>query len=412
MIALFAIFWGLALVTLAVTRFSSLSVLLMSSLLYSSPVFWTATSNPVPALVWILVLGMAAVAQAIISRRRVPARNKQVTLAPRKDSFINLIFNAAATFLFLVVVARSGGIGVFFEGKYGAVPGEHILIYYSWNSLLIVTCAYNLGTRKLTDYFNLICLLQIFLIFVGGDRTLPLLYIVILLTYYFDGVKPISLFSGRRAIFAIALVVLVPLLAVSKTIYTLLPTYGFSFKLLELIFSDSDQFFFFITKDFEPTHAHWILVYATSGPVDYSLFDLIPGIFALVPGSSAVGIDPHAFSLAVKTRYFTSWSDEAGVGAHFWAQGWVVGGWLGVVGFAMALIWVLIRFDKAMCRNPETPLSRALVASLIAVLAFYVQRNSMEQILSFAGRYATIWFLLSGAGFVAWRLLPKKRNFA
>lgn len=405
MTAVFAFFWFSALVTLAVTRYSSLSVLLMSSLMYSSPVFWTVTANIEPAFVWCIVLAMTILSQVYLEQRK-PSAVRYLGFLNEKDKFVNLFFNITLLILFSGVVARSGGIGVFFEGKYGATPGGSILGYYSWNSLLLLTSALNLGSRKILSPFNVLCLTQVVLIFVGGDRTLPFLYVVILTIYYLRGTRPIDLLKGSRAVFAILFTLLAPILAVSKTIYTLLPEYGFTPELYSSVFGPN--FWLLATKDFEPTHVHQILVHATSGPVDYYISDLAVGIFAFIPGSSEFGIEPHTFSLAVKSRYFTTWGDEAGIGAHFWAQGWVVGGILGVVIFCAGLIWILSFLEGVLSKHMPSRM-RALAVAQIALLGFYVQRNSMEQILSFSGRYLVIFFLVVFGAHTVRSFLPKRR---
>lgn len=405
MTAMFAFFWFSALVTLAVTRLSSLSVLLMSSLVYSSPVFWTVTRNTDPALVWCIVLAMTILSQVYLERRSSLVV-RDLGFLNKNDRFINLFFNISLLILFSGVIALSGGIGVFFEGKYGAIPGGSILIYYSWNSLLLLTCALNFGSRKLLSPFNVLCLTQIVLIFVGGDRTLPFLYVLIFIIYSLRGTRPIGLLRGRRAAYTIFFTLLVPILAVSKTIYTLLPEYGFTQETVSIVFGPN--FWLLATKDFEPTHAHQILVHATSGQVDYYLSDLALGIFAFIPGSSAFGIEPHSFSLAVKSRYFTSWSDEAGIGAHFWAQGWVVGGILGVVIFCAGVIWILIFLEGVLSKHMASRM-RALAVAQIVLFGFYVQRNSMEQILSFSGRYLVIFFLVVFGAYIVRNFLPKRQ---
>ena len=404
MTALFAVFWFGGAVTLAMTRFSSLSVLLLSSLIYSSPVFWTTTPNSDPTLVWCVVLGMTILSQIHLSKRISPMV-AQLDLRLGQDKFMNEFFNASLIIVFLGILALSGGIGVFFEGKYGSVPGGNILIYYGWNSLLFITCAYNLCSRRLTDFFNLMCLSQILLIFIGGDRTLPMLYFVVFVLIYFYGVRPIALLRGRRIVLGISILLLVPLLAISKSIYTYLPEYGFSSDLFGLFIGE--QFWVYAEKDFEPTHAHQILIYATSGSVDYSLDQFAVGVFSFLPGSSFLGIDPHAFSLAVKNKYFASWGEEAGIGAHFWAQGWVLGGFFGVIFFFIVLVFVLTKLDKIILIS-RNPAKRAIAFAVIAVLAFYIQRNSMEQILSFAGRYFSIFIILSIASKMVWSFSAKK----
>lgn len=94
------------------------------------------------------------------------------------------------------------------------------MIYYSWNSLLFVTAAYNLRTRRFLDPFNLFCIAQVLLIFIGGDRTIPIMYVVVILRYRLDGMVPLSLFRGEKLAFGLLFLLSLPVLAISKSIYT------------------------------------------------------------------------------------------------------------------------------------------------------------------------------------------------
>lgn len=405
MTLIFLILWLFAIVLMITTRFTCISILILSSVLYSSPIFWTPSPNDLPTLVWIVLFVLICSAQLVESSRKVESVEITRQLVGQ-DLFINQFFNFASISVFLLVIVLSGGPGVFFEGKYGATPGQSILIYYSWNSLLILTTTYNVICRKFTDPFNLICLLQVLLIFVGGDRTIPVLYIVVNLRMHLNGISPVALMTGKRLVFGLFMLVIAPMLLVSKTIYTLLPVYGFSFSLISAIFNET--FFLTAAKDFEPSHTHRLLVYATTDGVDFDLFDLIPGLLAVLPGSSALGVNPHVFSNAMKVQYFETWSDSTGVGGNFWAQAWVVGGMVGVVVFCLGLILILNWFERVI-NGRQRAVRKALVVTLTAVIGFYIQRNSLEQTLSFAGRYTSICLLVWTAASVSWMSFPKRK---
>lgn len=404
MTALFAFLWLVALVTFVGTRFSSISVLIISSLIYSFPVFWSTSTPTEPAIVWCVVLTIAILSQVYLECQG-SRHDRDLDFLNGKGRFINFVFNGFLLILFITVVVRSGGIAVFFEGKYGAVAGGSVFLYYVWNSLLLLTSVFNLVSKQIFSPFNVFCLFQMLLIFIGGDRTLPVLYALSATLIYLRGIRPLALLTVSRAFVFLLFIALAPVLAVSKSIYTLLPDYGNALAVFSIVFGP--EFWMLASKDFEPTHIHRILIYATSGPVDYDIFDLLLGIFSFIPGSSLFGIEPHAFSLAVKSRYFPTWSDTAGIGAHFWAQAWVVGGILGVIIAGAGVVWILIFLERVLCKKSPTIRVHAVVQ--VVLIGFYLQRNSMEQILSFSGRYFVLFFLLVFGASILLNILPKRR---
>jgi hypothetical protein len=106
-----------------------------------------------------------------------------------------------------------------------------------------------------------------------------------------------------------------------------------------------------------------------------------------------MGVNAHLFSQIVKARYFPSWGPAAGVGANFWAEGYALLGLAGVVAFALIIILSLRYLERWIGRTQSSAVRATLVACGV-ILAFYVHRNSVEQILAFVGRYATLGILV------------------
>jgi hypothetical protein len=183
---------------------------------------------------------------------------------------------------------------------------------------------------------------------------------------------------------------ILPLALVSKSLYTVLPQHGFTAQTAELVgrnFSD------WAVKDFEPSHTMVMFNAIAAHGLPYHWSDLIRGLPAILPFSTYMGVNAHLFSQVVKARYFPSWGPAAGVGANFWAEGYALQGLAGVVAFAVIVIFTLRYLERAIGRTQSSAVRATLLACGV-ILAFYVHRNSVEQILAFLGRYATLGILV------------------
>ena len=211
MMYFFVFIWLSALYFVLTRKFTNISVLLLSCILYSVPVAWVKNEGVWPIVVWILVLAIV-VAFKLLERNKSDNLQGDYTHISRFATFSNRVFNLFLIVVFFLVVVLSGGISVFFEGKYGGVPSGSVSIYYFWNSLLVITLASNILSRRFYDPLNYMCIFQVLLIFIGGDRTVPFLYLIMILRFYLDGVSPISVLTGRKLALGITLLVISPFL--------------------------------------------------------------------------------------------------------------------------------------------------------------------------------------------------------
>lgn len=391
------------------TRFTLVSLFIVSSCVYVLPAFWLPDLPAGVVLSWCLVFILAMLTK--LPLRRVRAAPPRATAganvwAPnnRFARITSLTFNYATLTLFALIIVRSGGVGIFFRGKYGGSIGDSLLLYYSWNSLLLITEIHNLYFRKFLSAWFILGLAQIFLIFVAGDRTIPVIFFSAVIYRYFHGAIPLS-FPRRARVLMIILPFILPIAAVSKSIYTVLPHYGFTLKTVYLI---QDNFLAWSEKDFEPTHTMLMFKEIALRGIPYGWGDLLRGLPAVLPFSSYIDIDPHIFSEVVKHRFFSSWGADAGVGANFWAQGYALFGLGGVILFAGLVLLSLLWLERAIARAPSSAV-RATLTALGAIIAFYVHRNSLEQILSFVGRYATIGVFFAVATRILWNSTKPRR---
>jgi hypothetical protein len=313
----------------------------------------------------------------------------------RSAIITSVVFNCSTLLLFALLAYFHGGIGIFFKGKYSGVAST-ALLYYSWNSLLLITAIHNLIFRRFSSPWSVLGIGQILLLFVGGDRTIPVMFFAAVVYNYFRGATPLAMPKRARVLMAL-LPIILPLIVISKSIYTVLPKHGFSIRTAELI---GQNFSDWAVKDFEPSHTMVMFKSIALNGLPYGWSDLFRGLPAILPFSSYMNIDPHIFSEMVKRRFYSSWGPDAGVGANFWAQGYVLFGLAGVLMFAVLVLLSLRYFERAIGRTSSSA-ARATFLACGVIVAFYVHRNSLEQILAFLGRYAAIGLLAGLIGGIA-----------
>lgn len=99
------------------TRITNLSVLILSSLIYSSPIFWIRAGNDIPLFLWSVVLTLICLSKLVLSSSSNSARTctlGQIAVERGRKIFLNRFFNFACLFVFAAVVGLSGGFSVFF----------------------------------------------------------------------------------------------------------------------------------------------------------------------------------------------------------------------------------------------------------------------------------------------------------
>ena len=400
MTAILFLIFGAAVFVVISTRFTLISLFIISSCVYSLPAFWLSDIPAVVLISWFLVFALSITAQITLSgnlSRSDPYTGfgKTMRIDERSAIITNLVFNCSTLILFLLLAYLHGGIGIFFKGKYSGVAST-ALLYYSWNSLLLITAVHNLICRGFSSPWSVIGIFQILLLFIGGDRTIPVMFFAAVVYNYFRGATPLAM-PKRARVLMVLLPVILPLIVISKSIYTVLPKHGFSIRTAELI---GQNFSDWAVKDFEPSHTMIMFKSIALSGLPYGWSDLFRGLPAILPFSSYMNIDPHIFSEMVKRRFYSSWGPDAGVGANFWAQGYVLFGLAGVLMFSVLVILSLRYFERAIARTSSSA-ARATFLACGVIVAFYVHRNSLEQILAFLGRYAAIGLLAGLIGGIA-----------
>jgi hypothetical protein len=377
----------------ATTPFTLISLFILSSLLYATPALWLQDVPAEVAASWSMVLTLALVAQLAMSHSRAAnfsqVHGARFQLPGGKGDKLalvtNVTINGLLLFAFGLIILGSGGVGIFFEGKYGGVPGGSLLLYYTWNSLLLISVCSNIYYRRLLTPWTLLGLIQVGLIFVSGDRTIPFLVASAIFYRYFQGLAPARLPKNARMALLSSFFV-IPFAAVSKSIYAILPTHGFSSKTMSLV---SENFWEFAAKDFEPSHVMLMFNRIVAHEMSFDSGTFLWGLLAVLPFSTELGVDPHAFSNQVKARFFSTWGAESGVGANFWAEGYALLGLAGVLIFACLVIGTLWYIDRKVSKT-SIGVGQATWLACGVIVAFYVHRNSLEQMLAFLGRYAII----------------------
>lgn len=350
-------------------------------------------------IVWSLVLSSIAAAALLADLAKAMAHTPAVSWTLSEGSRSDRLFTSVVTFLCLALfgfILLRTGLSGFLLGKSGVIPGGSIGVYYLWVTLL--------GFLTLLSYIQnswfvlTLCVIQYLLLFASGDRTHMTMALVASVLYAFISSGRRSLLgyfcSIRPATFSVFAIVLF-LGMFGKLIYAASPILyqrglagvfeyanGLSVGLREALYMT------------EPYHTQSILEYAVGSRVSFDSDYLYKLPLQLLPWSGGLGGDAHVQSQMVKDAFFSDWSDSAGVSSNFWAEGYLLSGYLGVILFCFYYLVVIFLLNIALHRLRGCTLVVTLFMG--AYWAFYVQRNSLFQILSHEKRifYVTILVLL------------------
>lgn len=130
---------------------------------------------------------------------------------------------------------------------------------------------------------------------------------------------------------------------------------------------------------FEPYHVQKILNYAVryDDRVSPDYLFLLP--MQVLPMSGEVGGDVHAQSRIIKRMYFPEWREDAGVSSNFFAEGFLLFGYVGALLFAF--IYALGVFMLARLVVGRNPVLRVAGCFGAAFWVFYIHRSSVFQII-------------------------------
>jgi len=132
------------------------------------------------------------------------------------------------------------------------------------------------------------------------------------------------------------------------------------------------------SERFEPYHVQKVLNFAIGydDRIDSSYLDSLP--VQLMPMAGEIGGDVHVQSEIVKSLYFSTWSEDAGVSSNFFAEGFLLFGYVGAVVFSAIYVFGVSVFSWLMTRGRVG--HRVLASFGSAFWVFYIHRSSLFQI--------------------------------
>ena len=209
--------------------------------------------------------------------------------------------------------------------------------------------------------------------FLAGDRTVLVITAFCLIVLYAQGRSLRDFFRWRIAVTAGAGTLLG---LFGKPIY--LAIKAGSLDQLMLV-GDSGWFELALTT-FEPFVTFNILDLVLIHRFTMSVWDVVAGCLGqllLVP--SAFGLDSNSFNAEFTAEFVPDLS--YGVAGNYWAQGWAIGGVVGVILYGWILALSLRVLDGWSRKYSGT--TRVLCGLIGALVAVYVHRNSLDNLLSF-----------------------------
>ena len=313
-----------------------------------------------------------------------------------------LISKISTVFLLTIlslILFFDAGLSGFLGGKYGPIPGGDIYLFYMFNSIVYVSFVLLIFSNSKSILFLNLHLLCMFLLFIYGDRT------IIIFCFFVYLLKQTYAKKGYEVLLNIRLLTLLLmglLIVVFGKLFHGLYAAGAMFEASMMTDSFFDMF-----MSLESWHNYRLFksIVDTGFVFDFNTF--LSGLLAVFPASSVFDVDPHAFSKAVKAEFYSDWSEDKGVGASYYGEFYAVGGAFGFsLGLALQILYlVLLSFSL---KRHKLSLMTIITLILSAPWVFYLYRNSLEQILSFSGRYMLIFCFIYSVYLV---FLAIKRKF-
>jgi hypothetical protein len=127
------------------------------------------------------------------------------------------------------------------------------------------------------------------------------------------------------------------------------------------------------------------------------------GQFLIVP--SAFGIDSNSFNTSFTATFASDLT--FGIAGNYWAHAWAIAGPLGVGVYAM-LYAIGLRLLEANCWRYLGP-ARVVFALLAGLLAVYVHRNSLDNLLSFVRQILIVAAVLAVIGHLIGKFMVPRR---
>lgn len=312
-----------------------------------------------------------------------------------KSFFISGYVVTAIAFVFL---ALEVGVNGFFQGKTDRTYNLHLYgVFISLVSLGFLYSFY-LKKKKLLVFY----LVFLLLLFLSGTRThIVLCFMALLILIEVE--KPSSSLLKRvfKIKFIVALMIISFIGLYGKDFYaSFIFAGGFNQGFVDVFLArvDNGGFIGALNRT-EPYHTSSILqkVVEDEYRIETNYIMSLPIHF--LPISSPFTDTLHFFSTSIKEHFYSGWSESSGIGGNYWAEGYALFGLAGVFLFSFVYLFILFLLDLGFRKSGFR--FRPLLALVGVFWAFYIQRNSIFQIISHDKRvvYTFLFLAISGVIF-------------
>lgn len=372
------LYWGLMCLSGAYflnRRIDFYSIAFFSCCVYFSPAALPVQPAEVGAYLIYFAVLLLLVFAAVLSDRRVRARVE----AGLSSKQLSIYWRGSLTlFVPLLLISILGGGGDVVTSKLDS--GQSGLLHYALSVTLGFFFACSVLLRR--KAWLLVCLFAYGWIILHGDRTqfvLAVISVAALLSSV-HRVSPIGLLKQARR-YQIFLLLLAAFVGVfGKNLYGAYFDHLAGKNFVDSLAFRTGEMLSDPAKRFEAYHVQSILNQAIKGDDRISADYLLWTPVQILPFAGEFGSDVHYQSEAVKALYFSDWSDEAGVSSNFFAEGYLLWGYLGA--FLFVIIYVLgTMLSAAMMRQPKV-VFRLVGCFGGAFWVFYLHRSSLFQILA------------------------------
>lgn len=329
----------------------------------------------------VLVFWISFLFTAIVFRYRRASRLKFNQVGPvgtiNANRALNILLILSIS-LYIYIGIRQGWL--FFMSQRAAISSSNIQVDVIWRWVNAATLLFALMAKRWDGVA--VSLIFIAMYFIAGDRTVITILMGALVLYYLGGrrLSEMVLNPGQWLIFASGLVFVI----LGKPIYLSAKSMSFA-PIMDSLFNRSavSQISYF-----EPFVVFNQLEVVIARHFSYPFSEFAVGTlgqFLIVP--SLFGIDSGGFNVAFTTEFYRSIS--YGLAYNYLAEGYSIGGLAGIMLFGAAYAVFILVLSRLAVKAGVV--DRAFLLLAISIIAIYIHRNSMENILSFERQIFLIW---------------------
>jgi hypothetical protein len=307
---------------------------------------------------------------------------------PHLASFIRAaLFVCVAGFM---AIAYADGPLFFLEGRDEQSQGTLRLLWRWVNAIGLVASVASRSWRSATVFFG-----GLVIYFLAGDRTVIAITAFCVLIVWGHG-RALRIMCRPGPVlacvfFVVAIIFGKPIYLAAKLGSMDIVARAFTAEAMEGLITTYEPFLTFNILDLVVRHDFTMqLGTLTKG---------VLGQFLVVP--SAFGIDSNSFNTEFTAKYAPRLN--FGIAGNYWAHAWAVAGPFGVGVYAV-LYAVGLRVLEASCWR-YSGVARVLFALLAGLLAVYVHRNSLDNLLSFARQILMVTAAIALLGHVIGRFM-------